>query len=71
MTSSSSSSSSSLPPNLMILSLVRQYGKIPRGFLYDMVPAASNNHIDQLIADLERRQAIKVDGDYITLGSKT
>lgn len=58
------------PLNLTILRLVQDYGKVPRGLIYDKVPA-SNTEIDQQVLDLTNRGAIKVEGDYVTLGDKT
>lgn len=60
----SSSSASSLPLNLTILRLVRDFRKIPRGFLYDKVPA-SNTEIDKQVTELANKGAIKVEGDVI------
>jgi DNA-binding Lrp family transcriptional regulator len=53
-----------LPLNLKILRLVQDFGKIPRGLLYDKVPA-SNNEIDKQVTELENKGIIKVDGDVI------
>ena len=55
---------SDLPLNLTILRLVQDFGKIPRGLLYDKVPA-SNNEIDKQVTELENKGVIKVDGDLI------
>lgn len=55
-----------LPLNLTILKLVQDFGKIPRGLLYDKVPA-SNTEIDKQVAELEKRRAIKVEGDHIMI----
>ena len=54
-----------LPLNLTILKVVQDFGKIPRELLYDKVPA-SNAEIDKRLEELERRQAIKVEGEHIT-----
>ena len=53
-----------LPLNLTILRLVQDFGKVPRGFLYNKVPA-SNNEIDKQVTELENKGVIKVDGDLI------
>jgi hypothetical protein len=53
-----------LPLNLTILRLVQDFGKIPRGLLYDKVPA-SNTDIDRQVTELANEGAIKVDGDLI------
>jgi hypothetical protein len=45
---------------------VQDFGKIPRGLLYDKVPA-SNTEIDKQVAELEKRRAIKVEGDHIVI----
>ena len=55
---------SSLPLNLTILRLVQDFGKIPRGLLYDKV-SASNTEIDKQVTELAEKGAIKVDGDVI------
>ena len=55
---------SSLPLNLTILRLVQDFGKIPRGLLYDKGPA-SNTEIDKQVTELANKGAIKVDGDVI------
>jgi hypothetical protein len=49
---------------------VQDYGKIPRGLIYDKVPA-SNTEIDQQVLDLSNRGALKIDGDYVIPGDKT
>jgi hypothetical protein len=54
----------SLPLNLTILRLVQDFGKIPRGFLYDKVPA-SNTEIDRQVTELANKGVIKIDGDVI------
>ncbi len=54
----------SLPLNLTILRLVQDFGKIPRGFLYEKVPA-SNTDIDKQVTELANKGVIKVDGDVI------
>jgi hypothetical protein len=53
-----------LPLNLTILRLVQDFRKIPRGLLYEKVPA-SNTEIDQQVSELASKGAIKVDGDLI------
>ena len=55
-----------LPLNLTILKVVQDFGKIPRELLYDKV-AASNTEIDKQVAELEKKRAIKVEGDHITI----
>jgi len=55
---------SDLPLNLTILRLVQDFGKIPRGLLYEKVPA-SNNEIDKQVLELENKGVVKVDGDVI------
>jgi hypothetical protein len=42
-----------LPLNLTILRLVQDFGKVPRGFLYEKVPA-SNTEIDQTATSTAR-----------------
>jgi hypothetical protein len=61
---------SDLPLNLTILRMVQEYGKIPRGLIYDKV-AASNTEIDQQVLDLTNRGALKVEGDDIVIGDAT
>ena len=58
-----------LPLNLTILRLVQDFGKIPRGLLYDKV-AASNTEIDKQVAELESKQAIKVEGDDLLIAGE-
>jgi hypothetical protein len=53
-----------LPLNLTILRLVQDFGKIPRGLLYEKVPA-SNTEIDKQVTELENKGAIRVDGNVI------
>ncbi|MFZ3357437.1 MAG: hypothetical protein WA177_01635 [Xanthobacteraceae bacterium] len=53
-----------LPLNLTILRLVQDFRKIPRGLLYDKVPA-SNTEIDKQVTELANKGVIKVDGDVI------
>jgi hypothetical protein len=53
-----------LPLNLTILRLVQDFGKVPRGFLYEKVPA-SNTEIDQQVTELANKGVIKIDGDVI------
>jgi hypothetical protein len=55
-----------LPLNLTILRTVQNFGKIPRGLLYDKV-AASNTEIDHQLSLLESNGAIKVVGDNIVM----
>jgi hypothetical protein len=58
-----------LPPNLTILRLIQDFRKIPRGLLYEKVPA-SNTEIDRQVTELENKGVIKVDGDVIILIGK-
>jgi hypothetical protein len=55
-----------LPLNLTILRTVQEYGKIPRGLLYDKV-AASNTEIDKQVSALVDKGAIKVEGGHIVI----
>jgi hypothetical protein len=55
---------SELPLNLTILRMVQDYKKIPRGLIYDKVPA-SNTEIDKQVLELANRGAIKIEGDDI------
>ena len=58
-----------LPLNLTILKVVQDFGKIPRGLLYDKV-AASNTEIDKQVAELVKRRAIKVEDDHIMVADR-
>lgn len=53
-----------LPLNLTILRMVQDYKRIPRGLLYEKVPA-SNTEIDQLVLELANKGALKVEGDQV------
>jgi hypothetical protein len=53
-----------LPLNLTILKVVQDFGRIPRGLLYDKVPA-SNAEIDKQVAELVQKRALKVEGEHI------
>lgn len=55
-----------LPLNLSILRMVEEYKRIPRGLLYEKLPA-SNTEIDKQLTDLANRGAIKVDDDHIVV----
>ena len=46
-----------LPLNLTMLRLVQDFGKVPRGFLYEKVPA-SNTEIDQQVTELANKGVI-------------
>jgi hypothetical protein len=56
-----------LPLNLLILRIVQDFGKIPRGLLYDKVPA-SNTEIDKQVLELANKGALKIDGDLVIAG---
>jgi hypothetical protein len=56
-----------LPLNLLILRIVQDFGKIPRGLLYDKVPA-SNTEIDKQVLELVDKGALKIDGDLVIAG---
>jgi hypothetical protein len=55
-----------LPLNLTILNLVRDFKRIPRGLLYEKVPA-SNNEIDKQITELTQKGALKVEGEHVMI----
>jgi hypothetical protein len=53
-----------LPLNLTILRMVQDFGKIPRGLLYEKV-TASNDEIDKQVNELVDKGALKISGDHI------
>jgi len=55
--------------NLSILRTVQQYKRIPRGLLYETLPA-SNTEIDKQVLDLANRGAIKIDGDHVSISDQ-
>ena len=55
-----------LPLNLSILRMVQQYKRIPRGLLYENLPA-SNTEIDKQVLDLANRGAIRIDDDHVLI----
>jgi len=55
-----------LPLNLSILRMVEKYGRLPRGLLYENLPA-SNTEIDRQLSDLANRGAIKVENDHVAV----
>jgi len=53
-----------LPLSLQILRTVQSFGKIPRGLLYQKVPASSSE-IDARVSELADKGAVKVEGEFV------
>lgn len=60
-----------LPPYLTILKLVQEFGRMPRGLLYDKLPASDPAEIDKVIEELERKRAIKVEGKHVLIAEES
>ena len=54
----------SLPLSLQILRTVQSFGKIPRGLLYEKLPASSSE-IDERVSELAAKGAVKVEGEFV------
>lgn len=57
------------PLGLMILKTVREYGRLPKEFLYSRF-SASPQEIEKQIQALVAQGALKVDGDELSEGAR-
>jgi hypothetical protein len=56
----------SLPLNLAILRTVQEFGKIPRGLLYDKV-GGSSDEVDRQLEALAGKGAVKMDDEHVMI----
>ncbi|MBX9840227.1 MAG: hypothetical protein K2Z80_00295 [Xanthobacteraceae bacterium] len=59
--------STDLPLGLLILRTVESFKELPRGLLYDKVPA-SNTAIDEQLRALAEKGAVKIENDMVKIG---